>query len=71
MAKYYDINGKEIKVGMTVRYVKNTTDLKQYDNFTARVKLFDGKIGTESPFKDQGVKRTFEGINNLKVEIIK
>ena len=47
-----DINGKTIKVGQKIIWLKNSTDLKVYDNFTAEVKVKDGVLYTDSPFKN-------------------
>lgn len=64
-----DINGKIIKEGQTIKWLKNTTDLRQYDNYTAKV-CYEKEIGlyTDSPFK--GAFRPLNPDNAKQVEVI-
>ena len=49
---YKDIDGRTIKIGDTVEWTVNHTNLKKYDNYMAEVKEGDGwGIHTTSPFK--------------------
>jgi hypothetical protein len=49
-----DADGEEIHIGDIIIYLKNTTDLKQYDNFSAEVRFDSNRnmVLTDSPFSN-------------------